>query len=40
MPLSFSYGVCKLDDSGQYEAMMKIADEIMYENKKKRKMER
>lgn len=40
VPLSFSYGVCKLDDSGQYEAMMKIADEIMYENKKKRKMER
>ena len=40
VPLSFSFGYTLLNGSGQYEEMLKIADELMYKNKRERKEKR
>lgn len=39
VPLRFSFGYCMLTDGLTYEEMLKMADERMYENKRKRKEE-
>ncbi len=39
VPLRFSFGYCMLKDGMSYEEMLKTADGLMYENKRKRKAE-
>ena len=38
VPLRFSYGYCLSENEADYKKMLRLADEKMYENKKKRKM--
>ena len=37
VPLRFSFGACMIEERADYEGMLKIADERMYENKRERK---
>ena len=39
VPLRFSFGYCMKTEGSDYEELLKIADERMYENKRKRKAE-
>lgn len=39
VPLRFSFGYCMKTEGSNYEELLKIADERMYENKRKRKAE-
>ena len=39
VPLRFSFGYCMRTEDSSYEEMLKVADERMYENKRKRKAE-
>jgi len=39
VPLRFSFGYCMLKEGMSYEEMLKTADTLMYENKRKRKAE-
>lgn len=37
VPLRFSFGACMIEERADYEGLLKIADERMYENKRERK---
>ena len=37
VPLQFSYGICMAEKLDDYQGMIKLADERMYENKRERK---
>lgn len=40
VPLAFSFGYSEIREQEDYQGLLKLADERMYENKRKRKKER